>query len=79
VRVGPSTEPGLSLSAPAPNTQHRTIIEVIDPKTRRVVARKTVDGFVSDVISANRVVSFVENEDGTPIATVWDLALIGGN
>ena len=62
---------------PAQYTLYKTIIEVIDPKTKRVITRKAVDGFVSDVLSANRVVTFVENEDWIPLATVWDLSLTG--
>ena len=62
---------------PAEYKQFRTIIEVIDPKTRRVIARSTVDGHVSYVISSDRVVTFVENEDGVPMATIWELALRG--
>jgi hypothetical protein len=62
---------------PAQYRQFRTVIEVIDPKARRVVARTTVDGFVSYVMSSNRVVTFVENEDGVPMSTIWELSLRG--
>ena len=51
------------------------MIEVIDVAAKRVIARQAINGYISDVLSDGRAVTYVENDDGVPIATVWTLGL----
>jgi hypothetical protein len=75
LRKGKGAVEGRVSDFPAEYKLFQTVIEVIDPKTRTLVATKTLDSYISSVLSTGRVASFVENEDGVPFATVWDVSL----
>jgi len=55
----------------------RTLIEVIDPATRRVVTRHTFDGYVFGTLPGNRVATYAETDNGIPILTIHRLTLRG--
>jgi hypothetical protein len=60
---------------PAEYELKRSVIEVIDPATKKVIATHTFDGYIGMVLPDNRVGSFVETKDGIPILTIHRLSL----
>ena len=63
-------------SLPPAYTLWRTVVEVIDPKQRRVVARKELEGHVFAVLGADRVATYLELENGVPVVTIHKLTLV---
>jgi hypothetical protein len=61
---------------PADYELKRTIIEVLDPRTKRLLARQDFDGFIFAVLPDSHVASFVETDVGVPIITIHRLRLI---
>jgi hypothetical protein len=55
----------------------RTMIEVIDPVARRVIARKLLDGYVFGTVPGNRIATFTEDMFGIPRITIHELTLRG--
>lgn len=70
---------GRVASLPADYKLKRTIIEVIDLDTRRVIARRTFDGYVNAILSDQRVASFTETELGVPVLRIHRLTLRGAD
>lgn len=64
-------------SLPAHYRLNETLIEVLDPAERHVVARHIFDGYIIAVLPNNRVAAFVETEEGIPILHIYRLALTG--
>lgn len=68
---------GRVANLPGNHEIYRTMIEIIDPNAKRVVARRLLDGYVFAVISANKVATYTEDADGIPYISVLELTLKG--
>jgi hypothetical protein len=53
----------------------RTMVEVIDPVKKRVIARKLLDTYAFAAVSGNRIATFTEDELGIPRITIHQLTL----
>jgi hypothetical protein len=62
-------------SLPADYKLYQTVIDVIDPSTKRVVARHTFDGYITAFLPGQRIASFVESSLGVPILRIDRLSL----
>ena len=62
-------------SLPPEYKLYRTLIEVIDPAAKRVLARRTFDGYIFGALSENRVAAYVETEAGVPVVTIYRVTL----
>lgn len=60
---------------PADYELKRTVIEVLDPVAKRVLAEHDFDGFIFAVLPDNRVASYIETDIGVPIITIHRVAL----
>jgi hypothetical protein len=55
----------------------RTTVEVIDPKLNRVVARRTLDGYVSHVLPDGRAAMYSQGMNDIPRVSIVALAVVG--
>lgn len=55
----------------------RTTIEVIDPRSARVVARRTIDDWIVDALPAKRAAAYVVDSDGIPRVRILELGISG--
>jgi hypothetical protein len=62
---------GVTRTSQFQEANYVAILEVIEPKTRRLLASFRVNGFPRSVISDNRFVTYREDRDGYPYLDVW--------
>jgi hypothetical protein len=75
-RTGPLPARGESSEGvPEMSALYETIVEVIDPATARVVARRTVDRLFLGTVDRGRVISSAETAAGAPIVEIVSVEL----
>jgi hypothetical protein len=59
--------------APSPQSLRHTLVEVLNPASRRVVARRVIDDYFIQGLPDARFVGYTEARDGTPLLRVVQL------
>jgi hypothetical protein len=75
-KAGPGTHE-VSMRQISFDKMYRTNIEVIDPRTARIVARREMEDFVIAALPNGRAAVYSVDEQGTPRVSIVQVALIG--
>ena len=67
----------LETPRPAFERLYRTTVEVIDPRTARVVTQRVLDEWIVAALPGNRAAAYSVDERGMPRITIVQLSLQG--